>query len=158
MATRFATCAAALALAAAQQPEQVHIAVTGKAGEISLDFMVRGGVARAGQRVASRRCAEVSEVPCTLRSPRRRHPQAHKNCSLGYGAQIATTPEFSGASFVPAYACDDFTAQESIPTFAVRVLFQVRGKGARAGPSGARGARAHAASPPRRYLRAACLG
>ena len=78
---------AALAAAAAQQPEQVHLALTGRAGELSLDAMVHDD-----------------------------------NCSAAWGAQISTTPEFTSADFVPAYACDDFTASEMAPTFAVRVL------------------------------------
>jgi phosphodiesterase/alkaline phosphatase D-like protein len=46
------------------------------------------------------------------------------NCSAGqWGAQISTSPDFSAASWTPAYACDDFTAQEPGPTFAVRVRF-----------------------------------
>jgi hypothetical protein len=44
-------------------------------------------------------------------------------CSVGWGAEISTTPDFTIKTFVPAYACDDFTAQESMPTYAVRVLF-----------------------------------
>jgi hypothetical protein len=80
---------AALAVALAQQPEQAHLAYTGKAGELSLDFMAHGA-----------------------------------NCSLGWGAQLATTPDFSQGSYVAAYACDDFTASESSKTLAVRVRFE----------------------------------
>lgn len=46
------------------------------------------------------------------------------NCSAGWGAQLGTSPDFTGASFVPAYACDDFTKSESVLTLAVRVLFK----------------------------------
>jgi len=81
--------AALLAAARAQQPEQAHLAYTGKAGELSLDFMAHGA-----------------------------------NCSLAWGAQVGTTPDFSAGEFVAAYACDDFTAQESTKTLAVRVLLQ----------------------------------
>lgn len=46
------------------------------------------------------------------------------NCSAGaWGAQISTSPDFTAASWVPGYACDDFTAEESTPTYAVRVRF-----------------------------------
>ena len=82
-----AAVAALLATARAQQPEQAHLAYTGKAGQLSLDFMAHG-----------------------------------ENCSLAWGVQIATSPDFSQADFVPAYACDDFTAQESARTLAVRAL------------------------------------
>ena len=79
--------AAALPLALAQQPEQAHLALTGKPGELSLDFM------------------------------------AHEaNCSAGWGAQLATTPDFTAADFIAAYACTDFTASSAQLSLAVRVL------------------------------------
>lgn len=49
---------------------------------------------------------------------------AHEaNCSITWGAQLSTSPDFTGASFVPASSCTDFTAQESSHTLAVTVLF-----------------------------------
>ena len=84
-----ALLAALAAVARAQQPEQAHISYTGKAGELSVDFMAHGA-----------------------------------NCSLNWGAQLATMPDFSSADFVAAYACDDFTASESAKTLAVRVRFE----------------------------------
>ena len=79
--------AAALPLALAQQPEQAHLALTGKPDELSLDFM------------------------------------AHEaNCSAGYGAQLATTPDFTSADFIAAYACTDFTTSSAQLSLAVRVL------------------------------------
>ena len=78
---------AALPLVYSQQPEQAHLAMTGKSGELSLDFM------------------------------------AHRaNCSIGWGVQLSTSPDFTGASYIPAYACDDFTKEEPALTLAVRVL------------------------------------
>lgn len=50
------------------------------------------------------------------------HHNVNVGCNSSVGVQIGTTPDFQAASFVPAYACDDFTAQESGPTFAARVL------------------------------------
>jgi phosphodiesterase/alkaline phosphatase D-like protein len=41
-----------------------------------------------------------------------------------WGVQLGTSPDFRTSSFIPAYACDNFTAQESAPTFAVRVLLK----------------------------------
>lgn len=50
---------------------------------------------------------------------------AHEaNCSVGYGAQLGTSPDFSAASFVPATSCTDFTKQESTLSLAVTVLFK----------------------------------
>ena len=50
---------------------------------------------------------------------------AHEaNCSVGYGAQLSTSPDFSAAAFVPASSCVDFTADEAGRlTLAVTVLF-----------------------------------
>ena len=45
------------------------------------------------------------------------------NCSVTWGAQIGTSPDFTEASFVAAASCLDFTAQEMMPTYAVQVLF-----------------------------------
>ena len=44
------------------------------------------------------------------------------NCTSGFGVQVGTSPDLTAASFIPAYACDDFSSQESTSTFAVRVL------------------------------------
>jgi hypothetical protein len=77
-----------LGAALAQQPEQAHLAMTGKPGELSLDFMAHA-----------------------------------MNCSLAWGAQLATSPDFTEADFVPASGCVDFTAQEPSLTLAVQVLF-----------------------------------
>jgi hypothetical protein len=43
------------------------------------------------------------------------HHDANVGCNATVGVQIGTTPDFKAASFVPAYACDDFTAEESAP-------------------------------------------
>ena len=73
----------------AQQPEQAHLALTGKPGELSLDYI------------------------------------SHRlNCSaVTWGAQLATSPDFSEADFVPASGCVDFTAQSPALALAVQVLF-----------------------------------
>ena len=76
-----------LGACAAQQPEQAHLSLTGKLGELSLDFMAHTA-----------------------------------NCSAGWGVQLAPSPDFSEANFIPASNCTDFTAFESAPTFAVRTL------------------------------------
>lgn len=79
--------ASALCALAQPQPEQAHIAKTGIAGQLSLDYM------------------------------------AHQaNCSITYGVQLDTSPDFKSADFIPAYACTDFTKAESTLTLAVRVL------------------------------------
>ena len=84
-----ATFSLLLGAALAQQPEQAHLALTGKPGELSLDFM------------------------------------AHRlNCSaVTWGAQIATSPDFTEANFVAASGCTDFTAQSPALALAVQVLF-----------------------------------
>ncbi len=69
--------------------------MTGKPGELSLDFMAHAA-----------------------------------NCSIGWGVQLSTTPDFTGASFIPAYACDDFSKQEPGLTLAVRVLLTPLTRGA----------------------------
>ena len=68
--------------------EQAHLAWTGLAGQLSLDFI------------------------------------SHENCSHTYGAQISTSPDFTTASFVQAYACDAFTVSQTMPSWNVRVLFK----------------------------------
>ena len=68
--------------AAAQQPEQAHLSLTGHLNELSLDFM---------------------------------HHDPVIACNSSVGVQIGTTPDFTGSSFVPAYACTDFSAEESAP-------------------------------------------
>jgi len=43
---------------------------------------------------------------------------AHEaNCSAGWGAEIATSPDFKTSNFVPGYACDDFSATEMQATY-----------------------------------------
>ena len=81
--------ALSLAGALAQQPEQAHLSLTGKEGELSLDFM------------------------------------AHRlNCTTTWGVQLATSPDFTQAEFIPASACTDFTLSEPALTLAVRVLLK----------------------------------
>lgn len=41
------------------------------------------------------------------------HHDAKVACNSSVGVEIGTSPDFTASSFVPAYACSDFTAQES---------------------------------------------
>ncbi len=36
-------------------------------------------------------------------------------CNRSVGVQIGTSPDFTAASFIPAYNCTDFTSFESAP-------------------------------------------
>ena len=46
------------------------------------------------------------------------------NCSVSWGVQLATTPDFTSADFVPALHCTDFTRSESTLTLAISVLLK----------------------------------
>ena len=93
---RLAVAALLVRASSAQQPEMAHLSVTGKAGELALDFMGHSA-----------------------------------NCSAAWGVQYGTSPDFSGASFVAAYACTDFTAQEPGPSYALRALMTGLQRGTR---------------------------
>lgn len=56
----------------------------------------------------------LTGIPGTLSLDFMHHDTAIA-CNSSVGVQIGTTPDFSAAAFVPAYACTDFTKNESAP-------------------------------------------
>jgi len=56
----------------------------------------------------------LTGIPGTLSLDFMHHDTAVA-CNSSVGVQIGTTPDFSAAEFVPAYACTDFTTNEGAP-------------------------------------------